>query len=406
MRIAIFTDSSIDYLDGVARILQELVAYVNRNTSDTVLVFHRDLTAPHALEPKIVDRGPRARSMGYRAPCIRVPKYGAYPLYYLRTPRRRILRAVREFRPDVLLTVTPYIPRGIGRSAIFVSKKMGIPVIGSFDLQISWNSEYYIREITRVAAISKLLRWWVDRQMRFYPACARILAPSRAMQEFISEAFPSVPVVMFPRAVDIEIFNPKHRSESFLRDVGLQGKTVILFVGRLALEKNLRSLAAAYRTLKEKHPSAALLMVGEGPEQAWYESNGYDDVVFTGPLYGEQLWQAYASADIFAFPSQAEAGPMVIPEALASGLPAIVPSSGGAPDCVENGVSGFVVDDMAEFAERLDELLSDPGLRRSMSQQARSSAEARTWERTLEPIVKLFGEVAASAEAMPAEPKS
>ena len=394
MRLAIFTDSNLHYLDGVARILQELIAYVNRHPEHRLVFFHRDTGATRILEPLKKEHGAQAISYGYRAKCLTVPNYGAYPWFYLLSPKRRILQKVRDFDPDMILTITPYIPRGIGRSALFAARRTSTPVVGSFDLQLSWNSEYYIKRITKISVFVSFLRWFVGIQMHSYSRCAGILVPSHAMMDHVNDTYPRLPASLFPRGVDGQSFNPGKRSKSFRMKHGLTDKVIILFVGRLALEKNLRALARIYKRVKAKRPQAALLLVGEGPERRWYESQGYPDVVFTGALYGDELFTAYASADLFAFSSLAEAGPVVILEAMASGLPVIVPATGGARDSVTEGSTGFVVEDEIQFESRLDELVGDGELRRKMGKEARITAETRSWESGFDRVMDIFRKLA------------
>jgi glycosyltransferase involved in cell wall biosynthesis len=389
MRFSLFTDSNIYYLDGVARIIQELIEYVRVRPQHALQIFHRDRSRIQRL---LLAENVELRNI--ISPSLQIPHYDAYPLQYLLSPKRRLLRIARGFHPDLLLTVTPYVPWGIGNGALYVARKLCRPLVGSYDLQVGWNSEYHLHRLFRSPLLISFFRWYIATMMRAYARCVLILVPSRAMQDYVRQEHPGIRTVRFPRAVDSRMFSPLHRSEEFRKRYGLGQRIVILFVGRLSLEKNLRTLADIYSRLKAHHPETALLMVGEGPERAVLETRGLPDLVFTGTLRGVELGQAYASADIFAFPSLAEAGPMVILEAMASGLPVVVPHTGGASESVVDRETGFVVQSMEQLEQRLEKLIGDRELRRRMGRRARQFAEEHSWERIWDQVMAALEETA------------
>ncbi|HET6486777.1 MAG TPA: glycosyltransferase [Spirochaetia bacterium] len=373
MRIALFTDSNIHYSDGVARIVQELARHVERNPGHALLICHRSREG-------IQRNGSSVETVGVYRAALTIPGYNVYPWLYLRSPKRALLREVRSFQPQVLLTVTPYILRGIGSTAFFLSRRLRVPVVGSFDVQLAKLAEYYLANIFRFALVIRFFQWLIDRRVGLFRQCTRILVPSQSVERFVQQSWPAIPTVLFRRAVDAEVFHPRFRSEEFRSRHGLSGKEVILFVGRLAREKNLPELARMYGRIKQRRPSAALLIVGEGPEREAVEAMGLPDVLFTGRLTGIELSTAYASSDVFAFASLAEAGPMVILEAMASGLPVVVARTGGARDDVTDGENGFVAPDLPAFEAGLERLISDCALRSRMGEAARRHAEAHGWD--------------------------
>ena len=125
----------------------------------------------------------------------------------------------------------------------------------------------------------------------------------------------------------------------------------------------------------------ALTIIGDGALREELESAFADtDVFFTGYLIGDELAQAYASADVFAFPGEYETFGQVIQEAMASGLPSVVVNAGGAPDVIEVGASGIAVEPKpAAFAAEIRKLRDQPEVRLMMSHKAREMAEQRPW---------------------------
>jgi glycosyltransferase involved in cell wall biosynthesis len=154
------------------------------------------------------------------------------------------------------------------------------------------------------------------------------------------------------------------------------GRTVVLFVGRLVWEKDLRTLAAASHILEQTKPEVAFVLAGDGPVREELRAL-MPGALFLGHISGMSLAEAYASSDILAFPSTTETFGNVILEALASGLPAVCAREGGAYGSVEDGVTGFVTHpkDPAHLAERISFLADHPEQRLLMSHHARRYAE-------------------------------
>jgi phosphatidylinositol alpha 1,6-mannosyltransferase len=151
-------------------------------------------------------------------------------------------------------------------------------------------------------------------------------------------------------------------------------------VGRLANEKRIDLLLETART-----PGIALTIIGDGALRDELETQfAGTGTHFTGYLYGDDLAEAYASADAFMFTGASETFGQVVQEAQAAGLPAIVIDQGGVTDLVQAGVNGFLCPaDGSAFAEAARKLRDDLDLRRRMSASARCGAERHPWETIL-----------------------
>lgn len=146
------------------------------------------------------------------------------------------------------------------------------------------------------------------------------------------------------RGVNIQQFNPSHRSSSLRQSWGAgEQTTVLLYVGRLSPEKNIDLVIAAYRELQVEQSFRAvrLVLVGDGPERQRLEKLG-SDIIFAGMQTGEDLSQHYASSDVFVFASQVETFGNVVPEAMASGLPVLAFNDAAAGQLVNSGQSGWL----------------------------------------------------------------
>ena len=158
------------------------------------------------------------------------------------------------------------------------------------------------------------------------------------------------------------------------------------YVGRLAPEKRLGFLEQAWSRIRSRAPDTALVLVGDGPARADLEERAPPGVHLTGFLKGEALARAFASADVFVFPSDTETFGNVVAEAMASGVAVVGVHAGGVIDIVRDGETGLVVqpNDLDAFVEPVLRLLSDAALRTRLGRQARSEAQGLSWERVLD----------------------
>ena len=185
---------------------------------------------------------------------------------------------------------------------------------------------------------------------------------------------------VFSRGVDARRFSPEHRRES--------SGTTVLYVGRVSVEKNLPLLARIFR----RHGDARLQVVGDGPfrRRMGQEAPAAN---FTGFLTGLELSRAYASADLFAFPSETDTFGNVVLEAMSSGLPVVVTDKMGPRELVDHGSNGFVASNDREFESCLNRLIRDPELRRRMGARSRQMALERTWDAVFGSLFDCYREV-------------
>jgi glycosyltransferase involved in cell wall biosynthesis len=198
---------------------------------------------------------------------------------------------------------------------------------------------------------------------------------------WIDRGFAPEKLKILPRGLDTELFNPARRDLTFWPGSGVNGKEVrLLYVGRISREKDLDVLAAAYNKVRESGPPVRLYLVGLGPYSEALAA-ALPDAVFLGYLKGEALAKAYASADVFVFPSTTDTFGNVVLEAQASGLPVIVSDVGGPKELVDDGATGIVTKahDAEDFARAIERISRDPKLRTRMGQEARQRVIDRSW---------------------------
>ena len=179
------------------------------------------------------------------------------------------------------------------------------------------------------------------------------------------------------------MFHPRYRNRDFWTKYGVNGGPKITYVGRVAKEKDLDVLTEVYTELARHRPECTLIIVGDGPYLSQMKAAlPYPNVVFTGFLFDEELSQAYASSDIFVFPSTTDTFGNVVLEAMASGVPVIVSDRGGPRETVQHGRTGFVTKgrDSREVVEAIVKLVDDPEMRLKMSFNCRNYAETKGWD--------------------------
>jgi phosphatidylinositol alpha-1,6-mannosyltransferase len=197
----------------------------------------------------------------------------------------------------------------------------------------------------------------------------------------------SAELVRLTPGVDIDTFRPDVDGSDVRARYGLADRPVIVCVSRLVPRKGQDTLIRALPIVRRQVPDATLLLVGDGPSRDELEARAAsmgiaDAVICTGGVPHGELPAHYSAGDVFAMPCRTRRGGLdveglgiVYLEASAAGLPVLVGDSGGAPDAVLDGRTGYVVDgrDVAAVADRLTALLSDPVLR------ARLGAAGRQW---------------------------
>ncbi|MGE5927762.1 MAG: glycosyltransferase family 4 protein [Gemmatimonadota bacterium] len=358
LRVAIFSEVYWPMVSGVGVTLLRLAdALVARGIGVRVY------TANYRL-PGGVDRPEVHRSASL--------PFFLYPDVQWAFPRHRALVAdARAFRPDVVHVATEF---ALGLAGIRVARDLGLPVVASAHTDYEqYAARYHVDWAVRPGW--RYLRW-------FYGQAERVLCPSRIYEEHLqSRGIRRTGV--WSRGVDTAAFNPAWRDDAYRAGIGAEpGDPVVTYVGRLAREKNLDLLLEAWERVALRHPRARLALVGRGPLEREIRERSIPGVHLAGLLSGSALSAAYASADIFAFPSVTETFGNVLLEAMASGLPSIVAAAGGVLEFTEHGMNGWLVEpnSVEAIAGALDRLLTDPALRQRIAANALATAAARRWD--------------------------
>jgi glycosyltransferase involved in cell wall biosynthesis len=313
-----------------------------------------------------------------------------YPDVQWAFPRlREVVDDLARFRPDVVHVATEF---SLGVAGLKAARQLGIPVIASAhtDYEV-YAARYGVPWAVRAGW--HYLRW-------FYGQAHRVLCPSRIYEEHL-HARGVRHTGIWSRGVDPGSFHPRFRSAAWRARFGVgPGDLLVTYIGRLAREKNLELLLRAWERLVPVRGSAQLVLVGRGPLEEPIRRSDFPAVHVPGLLHGAELSAAYASADIFTFPSPTETFGNSLLEAMGSGLPSLVAAAGGVLEFAGHGRNAWLVapNSIGAIEEGLARLLEDAALRRRLADGALRTARERSWDEVYDRLLEDYGDAVRAAE--------
>jgi len=356
LRVAIFTGNYNHIQDGVSMTLNQLVAYLEKK-GIPVIVF-----GPTDDEPALDHEGEFIS-----VPSVPVPGRQEYR-FSMAFPEKAKQR-LHQFNPTLVHLATPDL---LGLRAMHWAKENNIQIVASYHTHFTSYLKYYHLEMLEGVGW-KYAKW-------FYGQCKHIYVPSPSMANQLKERGIGKEIRIWARGVDTDLFHPDQRSEKWRRKQGFTPEDVVLtFVSRIVWEKNLKIFVEVAKKLQGK---VKPMIVGNGPAMDELKEM-LPGAHFTGFITGDELACAYASSDIFLFPSETETFGNVTLEAMSSGLPCIVADAPGSKSLVDSGVNGYLAPphDANEFARYVQKITKDEELRKRMSKTARQKALAYSWDR-------------------------
>ena len=266
-----------------------------------------------------------------RLATLPVPAYGDAAWRLGVPPVRELIDLMERAEVQVVHAATP---GPMGLAGLLLARVLGLPFVATYHTELG----RYAMDLTgdRLAAglTERAVSW-------FYDQAARVYVPSRATGRTLAAAgVEPERMALFTGGVDTGLFDPARRSAAMRRRLGGDGDgaTVLLYVGRLSREKGLGLLVESFRRPSAERPDLTLALVGGGSDaEALGRALARTRHRLLGPLTGETLAAAYASADLFCLPSVTETLGQVVLEAGLGGLPAVVLDEGGASESIEHG---------------------------------------------------------------------
>jgi glycosyltransferase involved in cell wall biosynthesis len=371
MRVILFTETFIPKVDGIVTVIRLLLDHLTERGVETMIV-----------APDLGNVPPYYNRTRIITPySIRLKFYDELATG---TPTPNVWWHMRRFKPDLAHLFHPAV---IGTTGLLLAKAFRIPIVTSFHVDLAAMARYV--GIPYLAPIADFGLWLAFKGADY------TLAPSRPVQERLLNMGVRK-VALWGRGVDSDRFNPRHYDADmrYALTGGAPDGPLMLYVGRLSKEKRLQDL----RPVLDQVPGVRLAIVGDGPERAALEAVfAGTSTRFMGYLTGTDLSRAYASSDLFVFPSEMEAFGLVVVEAMSAGLPVVAARVGGVMDTVQEGVTGRTFDpgDIPLLIDGVRDVTASPERRRAMGQAARAYAETRSWPAMMDEVYQLYARLLA-----------
>jgi glycosyltransferase involved in cell wall biosynthesis len=384
VRIALVTDTYLPQINGVTTVVRRIADTARAAGHAVAIVAPR---YPH---------GPGGDGGG--GPELRVPSlpFPPYPSIRLSFPfRRHVAHFLDRFAPDLVHAATEGPLGVIGRR---YAVDRAVPLVTSFHTDFPQYARDY-----GLGVLAPLVWRWL---LHFHRPARVIQTPGIAVRdELVRRGLRNT--VIWGRGVDTRHFRPDRRHPGWRRWMaGADDTVIVLHVGRLAPEKNLRVLVDAWnRAHRCLGPRATFVIAGEGPE-ASYVATRAPFARQLGFLDRDTLADLYASADLCVLPSRTETCGLVALEAMAGGLPVIAANAGGLAESVRHEENGLLVrpDDARGFSHAIVALALDAGRRRALGAGARHTAESRDLRSEDQELLHQYAALVPSRNTPPSSP--
>lgn len=370
MRVAIITETFLPKVDGIVKVTCLLLDHLSKRGIDAMVI------APSYGEHENYNDTP-VKSL----PSLSFP---LYPEARLGFTTLSLYRDLSAFDPDVAHLFHPMMT---GIPTMGMLKWMDVPTVTSFHLDYARiANQFKVGSVDLgftgplIDELTKNVFNWSDYS----------LAPSKLIQSQMQE-LGIENVGLWRRGVDADTFNPKFASDAMRHEIsdGHIDDTLLIYVGRLSDEKQIDHI----RPVLERVPNTRLIVVGDGPARPYLERHFAGlPAKFMGYMRGERLSEAYASADIFVFPSRLETFGLVVVEAMAAGLPVVASRVGGVTDVVEEGVNGYSFEsgDIDAFVDGVRNIAVSRDHIQHMGKDARAYAETQSWDSMMDEVIEIY----------------
>lgn len=369
MRIAYFSEVYWPMVSGVSNTMIRTVDALQRRGHAA-----RVYAPAYPLPAGVADRPEVHRSRG--APLF------LDPAIQWATPRLgEILADLEAFRPDIVHVLTEF---PMGRAGVRAARMLGVPVISSAHTDYEQYAPLY--------GLGWILGMGWGYLRRHYAQTEVVLAPTRQFEARL-RVRGVLNTGVWSRGVDPAAFSPSHRSDTYRAMAGCGPEDLLVTcVSRLAPEKGIPALLEAWERLNPVRGSAQLVLVGGGLMEERLRHERPEGVHLTGMLRGAELAAAYASADVFAFPSTTETFGNVLLEAMASGVASVAMRAGGLQEFASHGHNCLLADpaDPGALAGSLRRLMEDAEARRRLAAGGRESALTRSWDAVLDQLLLTY----------------
>ena len=318
-------------------------------------------------------------------------KGGKYPIAW---PQIAQLQTAKIARYNLDIIHSQHL-LGLGTLGLNVGRVLRIPTILTYHTLLAEYTHY-------VPLFSGLARAYLIKKSRdICNQYDQVVTPSPSMKRVLRSYDVTTPITSIPTGVELDDFQDSYSSKEIRKKYQIPDhqKTILLYVSRIAKEKNVEFLFEAIEILAQKRDDFHLLMVGGGPELECYKRKTVDWglknlITFTGMVEKKETNKIFGACDLFVFPSITETQGIVITEAMAAGIPAVAINEMGPSDIIEDGEDGFLVPlNKKQFADKIEFLIDNIKLRQKMGKNAQKNAEKFSVETTCDQMERLYEKI-------------
>lgn len=316
-------------------------------------------------------------------------KGGKYPIAWPQISRLQTAKIAR-FNLDLIHSQHLL---GLGILGLHVGKALRLPTILTYHTLLAEYTHYF-------PILPGLVRNYLVKKSRdICNQYDQVVTPSPSMKKVLRSYGVKTPIISIPTGVKLDDFRNSYSSPEIRKKYQIPDhqKTILLYVSRIAKEKNVEFLFEAVEILSHKREDFHLLMVGGGPELDYYKQKIIDwglknIVTFTGMVEKKETNKIFGACDIFVFPSITETQGIVITEAMAAGIPAVAVNEMGPSDIIQDGEDGFLVPlNKKQFADKIEFLIDNIKLRLTMGKTAQKNTEKFSVKATSDEMENLYG---------------
>lgn len=383
MRIGIFTDTYTPFINGVTTSVLMLKKGLEEKGHKVYII---------TINPEHLHFSLDSTGTVLRVPGIPI---GIYDYRLSSICPIKAIKQIKKWKLDIIHSQTEF---GIGTFARIISKQFNIPLVHTYHTMY----EDYVHYITH-GYFNKTSKKIVEYLTLFYcdKTITELIVPTKKAWELFKDKYlVDRNVYIVPTGIDTDKFKLENNSEFNLtkerKKLNLSiNDFVIMFVGRIAEEKNIIFLLENMKSITKKCPHVKLLIVGDGPDINKYKNyckknKIFNNVIFTGKVPWEEISKYYLLSDVFATASKSETQGLTVIEAMSASLPVICIDDDSFTNTVIDNLNGCIFKNNKQYIDIIIKLANDKATLKRLQQGAKNTSEMHTVKYFAERVLDVY----------------